>query len=484
MMRAFNWTGLITGLLLAAGVSFEAPAADLPKLKVTADGRHLETVEGKPFFLLADTAWEMFHRLKQEDADWFLEQRKAQGFNCILAVALAEFDVSVPNMYGDLALHDLDPARPNEAYFARVDAMVNKAAALGMYVGFVPTWGDKWNLKWGKGPEIFTPENARAYGEFLGRRYKDAPIIWVLGGDRPVDNDQHRVIIRAMAEGLKAGDGGNHLMTFHPSGGTNSSTYWPDEKWLDFHLFQSGHGKAKDKPNYEMNLVNRALTPVKPTMEGEPRYEDHPVRGIEPEGKEWYDAFDVRQAAWWNMLSGACGHTYGNHNIWQFYTKEREPIFLARTPWKEAVAHEGARQMGYMRAFMESMAWQKMEPKDELLKGNKGEGGSRILAMLSANKKEAVMYSPHGLPIQVELTDFEGWKPGAPVLSVWYDPRTGGLDSFSVSHAKTSAYTKTPKDSVGRGNDWVLWMKLSDEKEAATFWQYQEQRSETARPKE
>ena len=76
---------------------------------------------------------------------------------------------------------------------------------LGLVVGMLPTWGDKWNKKWGQGPEIFTPENARVYGEFLGRRYKDKPIVWILGGDRPVENDRHRAILRAMAEGLRAG---------------------------------------------------------------------------------------------------------------------------------------------------------------------------------------------------------------------------------------------------------------------------------------
>ena len=44
-----------------------------------------------------------------------------------------------------------------------------KANSLGLYVGLLPTWGDKWNKKWGVGPEIFTPANAEAYGA-LARR--------------------------------------------------------------------------------------------------------------------------------------------------------------------------------------------------------------------------------------------------------------------------------------------------------------------------
>ena len=61
---------------------------------------------------------------------------------------------------------------------------------------------------------IFTAQNADTCGEWIGKRYKDKPIIWILGGDRVVESDEHKEIIRAMARGLRKGDGGNHLMTF------------------------------------------------------------------------------------------------------------------------------------------------------------------------------------------------------------------------------------------------------------------------------
>ena len=70
----------------------------------------------------------------------------------IQAVALAELDgLHTPNMRGDLPLV-VDLARPNEAYFAHVDAIVDLVASLGLHIGMLPTWGDKWNRKWGVGP--------------------------------------------------------------------------------------------------------------------------------------------------------------------------------------------------------------------------------------------------------------------------------------------------------------------------------------------
>ena len=226
-----------------------ARGATPPRLTVSANHRYLSTSDGKPFFYLGDTAWELFHRLNREDAALYLETRASQGYTVIQAVALAEEKgLTVPNAYGQRPLLDNDPLRPDlrpgpaDDYWDHVDWIVAKANALGLYVGFLPTWGDKWNRKWGVGPEIFTPANAEAYGEWLGRRYKDAGLIWILGGDRPVETAAHQETIRAMARGLRRGDQGTHLITFHPSGGSGSAEAFHAEPWLDFNMRQNGHG--------------------------------------------------------------------------------------------------------------------------------------------------------------------------------------------------------------------------------------------------
>jgi len=189
-------------------------------IRVSHNHRFLVHPDGTPFFYLGDTAWELFHRCTLHEAEMYLRDRAAKGFTVIQAVALAELDgLTLPNPNGDLPLIDHDPSRPNEAYFRHVDAIVDLAAALGLYIGLLPTWGDKWHRLWGVGPEIFTPENARTYGRWLGQRYKDAPIIWILGGDRPVESETHRLILRAMARGAAGGrwgqppDGLPHLGT-------------------------------------------------------------------------------------------------------------------------------------------------------------------------------------------------------------------------------------------------------------------------------
>lgn len=441
-MRRFFLSLLISTGTLAA----------LPELRVAEDQRHLETVEGKPFFLLGDTAWELFHRLTPEETRVYLDKRAAQGFNTVLAVALAEYEFDQPNAQGEMPLENNDPARPRDAYFKHVDQVVAEAAKRGLYTGLLPTWGDKWNKKWGKGPEIFTPENATAFGEWLGKRYKDQPVIWILGGDRPIENDRHRAIQRAMAAGLEKGDGGRHLIGYHPSGEANSSTFWPDEPWLDFHMFQSGHGRVAF-PNHTLNAKNLALPALKPTLDGEPNYEDHPVRGMMKDGKPtvWFGDHDVRRAAWWSVLSGACGHVYGTHSIWQFHDlSKRKPQTDARTPWQEALDLPGAAQMGVMRRFMESIAWTKLRRDDGFLK--KPEGGWKPeqlpMAAVAGDKSFAVVYLPDvkAGPILPDLAKLS-FKPEEAKMTA-LDPRTGEKAALPGASAEViSAWAKSlPQD--------------------------------------
>lgn len=207
-------------------------------LKVSPDNRYLVPKDGTPFFYMGDMAWELFHRLNREEAEQYLKNRADKGFTVIQAVVLAELGgLKDPNPYGALPLQNNDPAAPNEAYFQHVDYIVNKAEELGLYIGMLPTWGDKVLKGWpGGGPEIFTSENARTYGEFLGKRYKDKPIIWILGGGRNVETDKHTAIRRAMAAGIEASAGKEALITYHPMDPGNSSKWFHNEDWLDFNM--------------------------------------------------------------------------------------------------------------------------------------------------------------------------------------------------------------------------------------------------------
>jgi Tol biopolymer transport system component len=415
--------------------------------KVSDNGRYLLDQHGKPFFWLGDTAWELFHRLNREEAEEYLKDRADKKFTVIQAVVLAEFaGLTEPNRYGHLPLEKNDPTKPVAAYFRDIDWVVNKADELGLVIGMVPTWGDKWNKKWGEGPEIFTPENAAIYGEFLGKRYRDKPIVWILGGDRPIENDRHRAIIRAMAEGLKKGDGGRHLMTLHPPGGHSSAEYFHNDNWLAFNMLQTGHGYNHN--NYDRIARVYALKPAKPCLDAEPSYEDHPAEFNAKNG--YVNDYEVRKAAYWALFAGACGHTYGCHDIWQFLDKTRKPITEARTPWRKALQLPGAKQMHYARALLESRPVLTRIPDQSLVTSDVGKGTDHIQATRGEDGSYAFIYSASGKTFTVDLDKLSGQE----VRATWYDPRNGEAKVLGV-FARGGKRTFTPP-SNGMGQDWVL----------------------------
>jgi len=432
-------------MLLCAGAATARPAG-LPRLKVSENGRFLVTEEGKPFFWLGDTAWLLFARLSKEEAWHYLKARAAQGFTVIQAMTVPWDARHVPNAAGELAFLDGDPAKPNERYFAHVDAVVDVAVRLGLYMGLLPTWGDAWN-PWEGGGELLSPESAEVYGEFLGRRYRDRPVIWILGGDRNPENERHLATVRALARGLRRGDGGRHLMTFHPSGWSSSSRWFHGDDWLASNMIQSGHS-TRNARNYELIAADYARTPAKPCLDGEADYEDHPVDWKPENG--YFDDYDVRKTAYWAVFAGAHGHTYGCNDVWQFYRTGGQPETNARTPWREALLLPGAGQMRHLRALMESRPFLTRVPDQSLIVGAAGDGARHVHATRDASGSYAMLYVPTaGQTVTVDTRELSGKR----LKAWWYDPRTGKAtalkDDFLVGGKLE--FTTPPE-----GPDWVL----------------------------
>ncbi len=457
-MRCLN--SLLIGMMLIATAA-SAPADELARLKVSENKRFLEAANGTPFFWLGDTAWELFHRLNREDAIRYLDHRAANGFTVIQSVAIAELDgLKLPNPYGHLPLVDNDPTQPavkegpNNDYWDHVDFIVSEANKRGMYIGFLPTWGDKWNKKWGEGPEIFTPANAAVYGEWLGKRYHNAALIWVLGGDRPIESDAHKDIIRALAGGVRTGDLGKHLITFHPTGGSGSSQHFHNEDWLDFNMRQNGH-TAEFTGRYDSTKVDYDLKPIKPVLDGEPIYEDHPV-SFDAKKFGHSIASDVRRPLYWNLFTGAFGHTYGHHSVWQMWTKDKPGVNNPLMPWTEAILQKGATQMQHGKALMQSRPFLTRIPDQGIVVTDRvptnipGSGRYQFVATRDIDRTFAMIYAPIGRAFRVKMDAIHG-----PIVKAWwFNPRNGSFKAIG-DFANKGEREFVPPDP-GEMLDWIL----------------------------
>jgi hypothetical protein len=453
------------------------PAAALPAVRVHRDGHYLETADGRPFFWLGDTAWQLLHDTTPEECSYYLRTRARQGFTVIQTVVLTEFDgLNRPNELGDRPLFDNDPARPNPAYFQRVVAVVDEAATHGLYVALVPAWGDKLTAPWGSGPRIFTTANlpvARGYGRYLAGLLRDRPnVLWLLGGDRParlggMHNDylaqmardagfppdqDWTPIWRELAAGLAEGGGRPPLIVFHPQGGEESSSgFLHGEPWLSVNGLQSGHGGGHDVPVWNWIARDYALQPAKPTLDLEPNYEDHPFNPWprwDPSTGYFRD-YDVRKQVYRSVLAGACGVTYGHHSVWQFAGPRREPVNFPERDWIDALQRPGSREMQYLRQLIESRPFFARVPDPALVENISPAGGRHLTASRDREGTYAFIYFPAN--DQAATVDL-GRLNAARLRAWWYDPRNGFPHPLGVIDGGGRREFQSPS----YGPDWVL----------------------------
>ncbi|WP_107829240.1 glycoside hydrolase family 140 protein [Mucilaginibacter yixingensis] len=457
---------MIKKTLMAALAAFlcltGADAQQLPALKVSANHRFF-TADDKPFFWLGDTGWLLFSKLTREEADQYLDTRAKQGFNVVQVMVV--HSIKEVNAYGDSALTGKNIATPKVTpgndptkkaeydYWDHVDYIVNKAAEKGLYVAMVPVWGSVVESS------KIGPEAATKYATFLAERYKDhTNVIWMDGGD--IAGSLFNSTWNAIGSTLKQLNP-NHLVTYHPRGRTQSSTWFHNQSWLDFNTFQSGHRTyAQDtskneklhygEDNWRYVNVDYNLKPTKPTLDAEPSYERIPWGLHNIKLPLWTDA-DVRRYAYWSVFAGGCGYTYGNNDVMQMHKDNDSKVgaYGSTQMWYKSINNLGAQQMQWVKKLMLSRPYFERVPDQSMVAGSLGVKYNRLLA--TRGKNYAFVYTYNGRNFTVNATKLEGAK----VKASWYNPRTGESTTIGTM-TKGAAMKFNPPGEQKNGNDWVL----------------------------
>ncbi|WP_420146353.1 glycoside hydrolase family 140 protein [Sphingobium sp.] len=449
--------GWVAMVMLALANAAHAAPVPLP-LKVADNHRYLATTDDRPFFWLGDTGWLLLGRLDRDETERYFAKRAQQGFTVIQVMVL--HTAQQTNRYDAPAIIDGNPARPRTTpgkdvskageydYWDHLDWVVDRAAAHGLYVALVPVWGTVVvNSK-------LPPADAAAYGRFLGERYGDRPnIIWLNGGD--THGEQNVATWHALGNAIKAA-APTQLMTFHPFGRTDSSWDYHRAPWLDFNMFQSGHQSyaqeekdARAEDNWRYVTEDLARTPLKPSIDGEPSYENIPHGLHDAKAPRW-QAADVRRYAWWAVFAGAFGHTYGDNDVMQMFVPGRDkPAYTANLRWDKALDAAGATQMHHLRDLILSRPFFERVPDQSLIAGRNGARYERVIA--TRGRAYAMAYSYTGRPFRIHLGRIDGKQ----VRAAWFDPRTGAqrpIGRFPNSGDRLF----TPPGRPRPGNDWVL----------------------------
>jgi hypothetical protein len=209
------------------------PAKTTPAypLKKSGNGRYLVDQNSVPFLIAGDSPQALMVNLTEAESDMYFANRKSHGFNAVWINLLCK-----PGTGGrkDGSTHDGtrpfktadDLSTPNEAYFDRCDRMIHLAAKYDLLVFLDPSETiDHLKMMLQNGPT-----KCRAYGQYLGNRYKNSDnIIWLHGNDfgnwRDAKSDE---VVMAVALGIKD-KAPRHLHTVELYGRMTSSL--DDPKW-------------------------------------------------------------------------------------------------------------------------------------------------------------------------------------------------------------------------------------------------------------
>jgi hypothetical protein len=443
--------------IFCSGIAF--PQGKLHELKISENKRYLLDENGKPFFWLGDTGWLLFSRLTREEAGKYLTDRAGKGFNVIQVMVL--HSLNVVNVYGDSALIGRNVAKPmitggnsfddelQYDFWDHIDYVVDLAAEKGLYIALVPVWGS--NVRSGSVKKT----DAAIYAEWLANRYKDrSNIIWLNGGD--VKGSDSTDIWNIMGAAIDRIDP-DHLITFHPFGRTSSSTWFHNERWLDFNMFQSGHrrydqddsewGFGQDNWRYVNN--DYSMIPAKPTIDGEPSYEGIP-QGLHDTSEPYWNADDIRRYAYWSVFAGAFGFTYGANAVMQFYKPDDlKPAYGAREFWDVALDLPGSAQMQHLKKLVLSRPYDERLPDQSLIAHDNGSKYDYLIAARGNNYAFIYTYTGRNIPVQM------GRIPGKTVKASWFKPVDGTI--ISIGKFRNNGIREfNPPGNPADGNDWVL----------------------------
>ncbi|MGZ5134434.1 MAG: apiosidase-like domain-containing protein, partial [Flavitalea sp.] len=413
--------------------SFQPGMPPLSPLVVGKTGRYLVKENGDPFFWLGDTGWNLFIRLNKEEVQRYLKDRHSKQYTVIQAHLLG-WNLKDTNAYGDTAFLNNNFNSPNTAYWNHVDYIIQSAEDLGLYMALLPVWAlsytEKKSAKPGDSSALPLSKDTLAaynYGRFLGNRYKEKKnIIWILGGDVWGTNDGiYDNLAKGLTESAADNDPGKILISFHPQGGTNrppatsTSEFYHNKSWLDFNMIQSGH-RIGNK-NYERIAMDYATLPVKPTLESEPCYEQHPVEHSFKKGV--FKSWNLRRRAYWSILAGGFGFTYGANGIWQMDKPGKiEKQSHHNYYWYDALNFEGGKQMTFVKKLMESRPYMNPEriPDQSMLRSENDGVDGHIQIARADDYSYLLAYSTNGSKFTVDLSKFP-----KKLNAWWYNPRDG-----------------------------------------------------------
>jgi hypothetical protein len=426
-----------------------------------------------PFLMVGDSPQSLMVNLSATNAAFYVADRATNGFNTLLMDAICTtYTYGPPNaslldgtlpFTNTIAGGNYDLTAPNPAYFSYVDQIVNLCASNGIQVMLDPIETGGWlTTMLANGTN-----NCRAYGQYLGNRYKDFPnIIWCNGNDHQNwSTPANDAVVLAVASGIKDEDT-NHLQTIEL--GFYLSSSLDDPNWAPIVGLNAAYTYS---PTYAEVLHAYNQSNGIPTFMIEANYE----YGMNP-NTDGGSKRNLRMQEYWTMLSGATGQLYGN-------------LYSVRFPygWQNFLDSPGLVQLNYMADLFGSRAWYNLVPDQyhafvtggygSFMNGTSGNGSGSganflftgndyVTAAVTPDGSLGMAYLPQGGTITVAMTNLQNH-----VTARWFDPGANTFTNIAgspFSNTGTRIFTSPGANSAG-DRDWVLVLETGPKITSAKY---------------
>jgi hypothetical protein len=440
--------GNLAGTAAQAGITTQegTMAVATPDAIKVSDNHHylMEASTGKPFFLLADTAWNL-NALTNEEVDIYLKDRAGHGFNTVMFCLDFFPQAAAENAYGQAAYVGADKTELNPQYFSYCDRIVNEAGDLGLHMMLYAMWG-------GKSAGImntYTPAQLHTIGVSLGARYKTHPnVILVAGGEStPPYVDVERV--NAIGSGLKEGCEGKNLVVVHPCSNRSSSLALSDSGWLDFYMSQVKSGKGGETVDMTQYVSKDfGLPALKPTMVVEHRYE---VGTGEPPVIQ-------RRSLYCSVFAGGCGYAYGHNALWQMSPHTAQKWMLSGwnpgvAKWSDALDTVAVDELKFIKPLLYSRPYFSRIPDQKLILAGQGDDiADRVQATRDGEAKGGANYIFVYIASPKDVTIDTSAIAAKSLNACWFDPENGACETIADNFANPGKMVLAKRT---KGQDWV-----------------------------
>jgi hypothetical protein len=431
----------VTGSITVTASTSSNPLFLHGPIRVAADQRHFEHIDGTSFLWLGDTWWKgLCRRMTWDGFQQLTTDRQAKGFNVVQIVCgtypdeAATMQPSWENE-GGMPYQTLDFSVVNPAYFASADRRIAHLTGAGIVPAIVGGWGRAVSLN------VVGLAGYKRHWRNLIARYGAYPAVWILGGE----TDSSQGPWYELAQYLKAIDPYHHILVNHTSSGRGALE---DSAAFDFDMSAPGHASWSTAGAAIAQITStRALSPAKPVLTGEACYERHMQQNFQ----------DLQRHLFWGcLLSGAAGHTYGAAGIWHSSVPGDHGNWgysggqpYDWTTWAVGMNYPGSTQLGLGKKLLEQYPWSQFEPHPEWTSSGFAAGipgGVRFIYIPNRG-----IYNWSGITVNQLL-------PGVPYAAFFFDPASGRR--FDQPLVTTTGSWNTP--NVPSPQDWVLVMQPPD----------------------